>query len=59
MVVLHNVLLDTKGNYFSADATWLKYESLLGSVTVVLIEVPALGGVLALQGDSLQNTGGF
>ena len=54
--VLHNVLLDNKGT-ISADATGLSINLASGSSNSGLIEVSS--GVLALQGDSLQNTGGL
>ena len=53
---LHNVLLDNKGT-ISADATGLSMNLASGSSNSGLIEVTS--GVLALQGDSLQNTGGL
>lgn len=54
--VLHNVLLDNQGT-ISADATGLSMNLASGSSNSGLIEVSS--GVLALQGDSLQNAGGL
>ncbi|MEP7706159.1 PEP-CTERM sorting domain-containing protein [Paraglaciecola sp. 25GB23A] len=53
---LQNVLLDNEGT-ISADATGLSMNLASGSSNSGLIEVTS--GVLALQGDSLQNTGGL
>jgi hypothetical protein len=54
--VLNNVLLDNQGT-IAADATGLSIGLASGSSNSGLIEVTS--GVLALQGDSLQNAGGL